>query len=149
MRIRGDGDVRVLSPGTNSSSIVTVGAPQVMTNKTLTNPTVNDYTEGVVSLGVVTTTCTISLSSGTIITATLTASTSCTFTMPTATAGKSFTLFLKQSPVTGNGSAVFSLVKWGAGGAPIITTDSGKMDILSFFSDGTNWYGQYAQGYTP
>ena len=30
-----------------------------------------------------------------------------------------------------------------------ITATAGKMDILSFFSDGTNWYGSYSQGYTP
>jgi hypothetical protein len=25
----------------------------------------------------------------------------------------------------------------------------GKMDILSFIADGTNWYGSTSQGYTP
>ena len=50
---------------------------------------------------------------------------------------------------TGNGTATFTSVKWGTAGAPTITAAAGKMDILSFVSDGTNWYGSIAQGYTP
>jgi hypothetical protein len=30
-----------------------------------------------------------------------------------------------------------------------MTSVAGKMDIFSFVSDGTNWYGTVAQGYTP
>ena len=82
-------------------------------------------------------------------TATLTASTACTFTMPTATAGKSFILLLKQAAATGNGTATFTGVKFSVAGAPTITATAGKMDILSFVADGTNWYGSYTQGYTP
>jgi len=107
------------------------------------------YTEAVVAIGTVTTTNTISLASGTVQTATLTASTACTFTMPTATAGKSFVLLLKQAAATGNGTATFTSVKWGTAGAPTITATAGKMDILTFIADGTNWYGSAAQGYTP
>jgi len=69
--------------------------------------------------------------------------------MPTATAGKSFTLLLKQAAATGNGTATFTGVKWGTAGAPTITATAGKMDILSFVSDGTNWYGSVAAGFTP
>ena len=108
-----------------------------------------DYIEAVVAIGTVTTTNTISLANGTLQTATLTASTACTFTMPTAIAGKSFTLLLKQAASTGNGTATFTSVKWGTAGAPTITATAGKMDILTFVSDGTNWYGSIAQGYTP
>jgi hypothetical protein len=122
---------------------------QTLTNKTLTNPSVNDYTEGVVAIGTVTSASTISLTSGTVQTATLTASTACTFTMPTATAGKSFVLLLKQAASTGNGTATFTGVKFGTAGAPTITATAGKMDILTFVADGTNWYGSIAQGYTP
>lgn len=108
-----------------------------------------DYIEGVVAIGTVTTASTISLANGTVQTATLTASTACTFTMPTAVAGKSFILLLKQAASTGNGTATFTSVKWSSAGAPTITATAGKMDILSFVSDGTNWYGSYTQGYTP
>jgi hypothetical protein len=122
---------------------------QTLTNKTVTNPTVTNYVESVVAIGTVTTSHTISLTNGTVQTATLTASTACTFTMPTATAGKSFTLLLKQAAATGNGTATFTGVKFPTAGAPTITATAGKMDILTFVADGTNWYGSYVQGYTP
>ena len=115
----------------------------------VTNPTITNYTESVVAIGTVTTASTLSLTNGTVQTATLTASTACTFTMPTAVAGKSFILLLKQAAATGNGTATFTSVKFAASGAPVITATAGAMDILSFLSDGTNWYGSYNQGYTP
>jgi hypothetical protein len=113
------------------------------------NPTVTNYVESVVAIGTVTSSHTISLTNGTVQTATLTASTACTFTMPTATAGKSFILLLKQAASTGNGTATFTGVKWDAGGAPTVTSTAGKMDIFTFIADGTNWYGSYSKGYTP
>jgi hypothetical protein len=67
--------------------------------------------------------------------------------MPTAVAGKSFVLLLKQAATTGNGTATFTGVKWVT--TPVITATAGKMDIITFVSDGTNWYGSIAQGYTP
>ena len=125
------------------------GALVFGTSPTVNNPTVTNYVETVVAIGTVTTSNTISLTNGTVQTATLTASTACTFTMPTATAGKSFILLLKQAAATGNGTATFTSVKFPASGAPTITATAGKMDILSFVADGTNWYGSYTQGYTP
>jgi hypothetical protein len=110
---------------------------------------VQGYTEDVVSIGTVGASHTIDLTNGTVQTATLTASTATTFTMPTATAGKSFMLFLKQAAATGNGTATFTNVKWNGAGAPTITATAGKMDILAFFADGTNWYGSINQGFTP
>ena len=122
---------------------------KVSVNGLFTNPTVTNYVEAVVAIGTVTTASTIALTNGTVQTATLTASTACTFTMPTATAGKSFVLLLKQAASTGNGTATFTDVKFGTAGAPTITATAGKMDILTFIADGTNWYGSIAQGYTP
>ena len=132
-----------------TDTLVNLGSSQTLTSKTLTNPTVTNYVESVVAIGTVTTTNTISLTNGTVQTATLTASTACTFTMPTATAGKSFILLLKQAASTGNGTATFTGVKFGTAGAPTITAAAGKMDILTFVADGTNGYGSIAQGYTP
>lgn len=140
------GLVSVTNTGTGSNVLATSAA---MTTPTITNQTVTNYVESVVAIGTVTTTNTIALTSGTVQTATLTASTACTFTMPTATAGKSFVLLLKQAASTGNGTATFTSVKFGTAGAPTITATAGKMDILTFIADGTNWYGSIAQGYTP
>jgi hypothetical protein len=128
---------------TGSGSLVFATSP------TVNNPTITNYIESVVAIGTVTSSNTIALTNGTVQTATLTASTACTFTMPTATAGKSFILLLKQAASTGNGTATFTGVKFGTAGAPTITAAAGKMDILTFVADGTNWYGSIAQGYTP
>jgi hypothetical protein len=140
----GTGVVTALGLAVSGSGSIVLG-----TSPTVNNPTVTNYVESVVAIGTVTTTNTIALTNGTVQTATLTASTACTFTMPTATAGKSFVLLLKQAATTGNGTATFTSVKWGTSGAPTITATAGKMDILTFVADGTNWYGSAAQGYTP
>jgi hypothetical protein len=134
---------------TLTNAVTGTGKMVLDTSPTVNNMTVTNYVESVVAIGTVTTTSTLSLTSGTVQTATLTASTACTFTMPTATAGKSFVLLLKQAASTGNGTATFTGVKWGSSGAPTITATAGKMDILTFIADGTNWYGSIAQGYTP
>lgn len=139
----------LVSNGSSAPGFSSTISSATLSSPTLTNPTVSAYTETVVALGTVTTSATIAISAGTVITATLTASTACTFTMPTATAGKSFTLLLKQAAATGNGTATFTGVKWASAGAPTITATAGKMDILTFIADGTNWYGTYIQGYTP
>jgi hypothetical protein len=134
---------------TLTNAVTGTGKMVLDTSPTINNQTVTNYVESVVTIGTVTSSNTLSLTNGTVQTATLTASTACTFTMPTATAGKSFMLFLKQAASTGNGSATFTSVKWGTAGAPTITATAGKMDILTFAADGTNWYGSIAQGYTP
>ena len=139
----------LVSNGSSAPGFSSTISSATLSSPTLTNPTVSAYTETVVALGTVTSSATIAISAGTVITATLTASTACTFTMPTATAGKSFVLLLKQAASTGNGTATFTGVKWPTAGAPTITATAGKMDILTFISDGTNWYGTYVQGYTP
>jgi hypothetical protein len=136
--------------GTEVLPIVQSGATvKVSANGLFNNPTVTNYVEAVVVIGTVTSSSTLALTNGTVQTATLTASTACTFTMPANVAGKSFVLLLKQAATTGNGTATFTGVKWGTAGAPTITATAGKMDILTFIADGTNWYGSIAQGYTP
>jgi len=142
------GGVTLTNAVTGTGKMVLDTTPTIAT-PVLTNPTVTNYVESVVAIGTVTTTSTLALTNGTVQTATLTASTACTFTMPTATAGKSFVLLLKQAAATGNGTATFTGVKFGNAGAPTITATAGKMDILTFIADGTNWYGSIAQGYTP
>lgn len=143
-------NLTVAGTGSITGTLGVTGAATLSSTLGVTgNTTVAAYSETVVAIGTVTTTNTLSIAAGTVQTATLTASTACTFTMPTATAGKSFILLLKQAAATGNGTATFTSVKWNSAGAPTITATAGKMDILTFVADGTNWYGSASQGYTP
>ena len=109
--------------------------------------TVNDgYTEETATANT-STAYTIALSGGTLQILTLTGN--CTFTFPTATAGKGFTLLLKQDG-TGSRTVTWSTVKWPGGTAPTVTSTASRQDIYSFFADGTNWYGvNVGQNYTP
>lgn len=140
----GGGGVNGWTTAINASTNLLAGTG----NATLTNPTVQGYTEKVQALGTVGATSTIgALTTGTLVTATLTASTATTFTMPTASAGQSFVVILHQPSVTGAGTATFTGVKWPGGTAPTISSAASAIDILSFVSDGTNWYGNFAQAY--
>lgn len=124
------------------------GATVFATSPTIATPTINGYTEGTVAQGTVGATATLAITSGTVITATLTSATPCTFTMPAVGAGKSFALYLKQ-PASGTPTtATFTGVKWASGIAPTITATLGRLDILSFVSDGVNWYGSFTQNFT-
>ena len=78
-----------------SDTLVNLGSTQTLTSKTLTNPTVTNYVESVVAIGNSSTAQTIALTNGTVQTVTMTGN--CTFTMPTATAGKSFILIVRQA----------------------------------------------------
>lgn len=103
----------------------------------LTNPTVTNYTETLYAANTGTA-ITVALTNGTVQQLTLTGN--ATIIMPTATAGKSFVIMLKQDG-TGSRSVTWSTVVWPSGTAPTITSTASKQDIYSFFSDGTNWYG--------
>lgn len=157
-----------------SDTVVTLNAAQTLASKTLTTPVINgtptgtgvavagtantlvlrdgsgtitsSIVETTTAVGTIGATATLTLA-GMVQTATLTSATPCTVTMPAVSNGSSFVLYLRQ-PATGTPTtATFTNVRWGTAGAPTITAVLGRMDILTFFSDGTNWYGQYAQGY--
>ena len=128
------------------STVATLTGSQTLTNKTLTNPTVTNYVETPYSANS-STAITLDLTNGTVQIITLTGN--ATVTMPTAVSGKSFIMYLKQD-ATGSRSVTWSTVKWAGGTAPTITGTASRMDIYSFFSDGTNWYGvTVGQNYTP
>jgi hypothetical protein len=135
--------LKVAKGGTGVGTSTGSGANVLGTSPTINNPTVTNYVESVVAIGNSSTTQTLSLTSGTVQTVTMTGN--CTFTMPTATAGKSFILIIS----TGSGSftGTFTSVKFPSNTAPTITTTASRWDILTFVSDGTNWYGNYAQAY--
>ena len=117
--------------GTTSTNLVFSTAP------TITNPTITNYTETLFTANTGTA-ITVSLANGTVQQLTLTGN--ATITMPTATAGKSFVIMLKQDG-TGGRTVTWSTVVWPGGTAPTITSTASKQDIFSFFADGTNWYG--------
>ena len=132
------------STATLGNATITLGSTTTSVgNLTITNTQVNNYTEGVVTIGNSSTTQTLSLANGTVQTVTLTGN--CTFTMPTSTAGKSFILIMNTG--AGSFTSTFTSVKWPANTAPTITTTASRWDIITFVADGTNWYGSYAQGY--
>lgn len=144
------GTVAIANGGTGattfaSAQLVTYSGTETLTNKTLTNPTITNYVETAYTANT-STAITINLANGTVQNLTLTGSP--TITMPTAVAGKSFIMYLKTG--AGSFTVTWSTVKWPAGTAPTITSAASKMDIFSFFSDGTNWYGTtVGQNYTP
>lgn len=129
------------------TNIVTASSTTTLTNKTIEAGTfTNGYTEETVTANT-STAYTIDLGNGTVQILTLTGN--CTFTFPTATAGKSFILLLKQDG-TGSRTATWPAgVKWPGGTAPTITSTASKLDKYIFTADGTNWYGSNAgQNYT-
>ena len=100
-----------------------------------------DYKEGVVTANTGTS-YTINTATGTVQILTLTGN--CTFTFPTAVAGESFTLLLRQD---GTGSRTVTwpaAVRWPGGTAPTITATASQTDKYVFTSDGTRWYGSNA-----
>ncbi len=104
--------------------------------------TVNDgYTEETATANT-STAYTIALSGGTLQILTLTGN--CTFTFPTATAGQSFMLFLKQDATGGRTATWPASVKWPSSVAPTITATASKGDKFVFTADGTYWLGSTA-----
>lgn len=129
------------------ASVLTASGTATLTNKTIEAGTfTNGYTEEVVTANT-STAYTVNLANGSVQILTLTGN--CTFTFPTATAGRSFIMILKQD---GTGSRTVTwpaAVKWPSGTAPTITSTASKSDKYIFTADGTNWIGSNAgQNYT-
>ena len=131
----------------SASGDVTLTGTQTLTNKTIeAGVFTNGYTEEVATANT-STAYTIDLAGGSVQVLTLTGN--CTFTFPTATAGKGLTILLKQD-ATGSRTVTWpAAVKWPAGTAPTITATASQLDKYVFTADGTNWYGSNAgQNYT-
>ena len=126
------------STSTLGNATITLGSTTSnVGNLTLTNVTVTNYTETLYTANTGTA-ITVALTNGTVQQLTLTGN--ATITMPTATAGKSFVIMLKQDG-TGGRTVTWSTVVWPGGTAPTITSTASNQDIFSFFADGTSWYG--------
>jgi hypothetical protein len=134
----------VASGGTGVTASTGTVAVVLSTSPTLITSTFTGYTETVVAIGTVGAAHTFTITTGTVQTATLTASTPCTFTMPTATAGTSFILRLTQA-ATGMTTATFTGVQFAGGTAPTITATASAVDIISFVAIGSTWYGSAIQ----
>lgn len=136
----------VINGTPTGTGVATAGTANTLVLRDGSGNIVTSITETTTALGTIGAAVTLTLA-GMVQTATLTSATPCTVTMPAVQNGASFVLYLRQ-PATGTPTtATFTNVRFGTGGAPVITAVLGRMDILTFFSDGTNWYGQYAQGY--
>lgn len=133
----------------DTSNFATKTGAETLTNKTLSAPTVNGYTEG-----------TNTPAAGSSFTVDLTKTVSAfttnanaTITIPAPVAGKAFQV---QIDFGGAHSLTWSVtggtsVKWPANTAPTPTSTSGKTDIFNFTCDahGTGWCGAvFGQNYT-
>ena len=139
------GNTSVTYPVTGT--LVTLAGTETLTNKTVEAGTfTNGYTEEVATANTGTA-YTIDLANGSVQILTLTGN--CTFTFPTATAGRSFFLLLKQDGTGGRTVTWPAAVKWPASTAPTITSTASRTDKFVFTADGTNWVGSVAgQNYT-
>jgi hypothetical protein len=130
-----------------TGTLATLAGTETLTNKTIEAGTfTNGYTEEVATANT-STAYTIDLAGGSVQILTLTGN--CTFTFPTATAGQSFILLLKQDGTGGRTVTWPASVEWPGATAPTITSTASKMDKLVFTAADSNWYGSVAgQSYT-
>ena len=86
----------------------------------------------------------VSFAAGNIVNLTLNATTTLTFA--NAVIG---TYIVQVTQSAGGGSSLVypASVKWAGGTAPTLSTAVGKTDILTFYHDGTNYYGTYSLNY--
>jgi len=118
-------------------TVATASNTLTMTGKTIEAGTfTNGYTEEAYTANTGTS-LTIDLANGSLQILTLTGN--CTYTFPTATVGRSFTLLQLQDGTGGRTVTWPAEVKWPSSTAPTLTATASKADMFAFTADGTNW----------
>ena len=128
----------VASGGTGVTTSTGSGNVVLSDTPAIANPTVTNYVETLFAPAAGSS-FTISLSNGTVQRFTTNANT--TITLPTSVAGKSFVIMIQYGGAHTLTWAGGSTLKWSSGITPTPTSVNGKIDIFTFFQDGTNTYG--------
>lgn len=132
---------QIIGTGTRvfpSGDIVGTSDTQVLTAKTLTNPTITNYAE-TLHAPAAGASFTVDLVNGTI--QKFTSNANLTVTLPVNTAGKSFVVMIVYGGAHTVTWAGGGILKWNGNVAPVTTSVAGKIDIFSFLQDGVNTYG--------
>lgn len=132
----------VFNDGTNvvaaTTHLTSLTVANPITDQALNNPTVTNYVETLYAPAA-NSIFTVTLANGTV--QRFTTNNNTTITLPASVAGKSFIVMVQYGgthTLTWTGG---STLKWAAGAVPVPTSASGKIDIFTFFQDGTNTYG--------
>jgi hypothetical protein len=128
----------VTSGGTGVTTSTGSGNVVFSDTPAIANPTVTNYVETLFAPAAGSS-FTISLSNGTVQRFTTNANT--TITLPASVAGKSFVVMVQYGGAHTLTWAGGSTLKWSSGITPTPTSINGKIDIFTFFQDGTNTYG--------
>jgi hypothetical protein len=128
----------VASGGTGTNTSTGTGNVVLSDSPSIFNPTVTNYIETLYAPAAGSS-FTVSLINGTVQRFTTNANT--TITLPASIPGKSFVIMVQYGgthTLTWSGGSV---LKWAGGVTPIPTSVNGKIDVFTFFQDGTNTYG--------
>lgn len=137
--LKGTGSGSNIAVATAGTDYVTPTGSETLTNKTLINPTITNYTE-TINAPAAGSAFTVDLTTGTIQKLTTNANT--TVTLPASVAGKNFSVIVAYGGVHTLTWAGGGVLKWAGGTAPTATSVNGKFDIFVFTCDGTNTYGR-------
>ena len=128
----------VLQGGTGVTTSTGSGSNVLSSTPSIVNPTVTNYVETLYAPAAGSS-FTVALSDGTVQRFTTNANT--TITLPASAAGKSFVVIVQYGGTHTLTWAGGSTLKWSSGVTPSPTSATGKIDIFTFFQDGTNTYG--------
>lgn len=117
---------------TGTNNLVLSDTPSIV------NPTVTNYVETLFAPAAGSSFI-VNLANGTVQRFTTNANT--TITLPASVAGKSFVIMVQYGGAHTLTWAGGSTLKWSVGVTPTPTSVNGKIDIFTFFQDGTNTYG--------